>query len=558
VWQIGGHYQGGIILSPAFFVAEGALGLLTGEADGFAIDATTADGGTVAVIDTGTPANDLSNVILDASNLAQAGTSPKMVHHLSSPYVRWSAHNMFLNSGTPATQNVTLVVGFVYTVTVTGAGGGDITGSAGASGTATTGSPATFTATTTTGTFTLTGSLDTIQLNRGTVATPYVATTGTIRIGIPQSYDAAAAQYGVLVEPAATNVCLQSEAMATTWTNNNATITSNTTTAPDGTSTADKVAGDGTGSNNHGIYQTGITTSVATGTISVFMKQADTQYVSVRVGDSTNATRWGASIFDLSGGSVTQNGNGAGASSQSSSITSIGDGWYHCTVTVTLSAGSVEFAGINPFNASTTIFVSYGDTGLTNISTGIYCWGAQLEAGSAATSYIPTVGATATRAADRITAVNSTIPYSATAGTLVFYGKVLVDAGNFPIIHAFDDGTTNERIVCYQETTADQFTFFIADGGVSQIGDLAPGSNPGLSIGTAYKAASAWAVNDAAVVKDGGTAGVDATLTLPTPTTFRLGYDMANPGVADSNMMVYQVTYLPRRATNTELQAKTT
>jgi hypothetical protein len=152
--------------------AVGALGLLSGESDGFAIDSTTYPA-TVAVIDTGTPANNLSNVGLDAANLVQSGTSPKMVHWNSSPYVRWTPHNLFLNSASPATQNVSLATGALYTVTVTGAGGGNITGSSGASGTATTGSPATFTATGGTGTFTLTGSLDTIQINRGPIAGLY-------------------------------------------------------------------------------------------------------------------------------------------------------------------------------------------------------------------------------------------------------------------------------------------------------------------------------------------------------------------------------------------------
>jgi hypothetical protein len=61
--------------------ASGASALLLSELDGFAIDATTS-GGTVTVLDTGTPANNLSNVSLDASNLAQASTSAKVV--------RWS------------------------------------------------------------------------------------------------------------------------------------------------------------------------------------------------------------------------------------------------------------------------------------------------------------------------------------------------------------------------------------------------------------------------------------------------------------------------------------
>ena len=148
---------------------------------------------------------------------------------------------MFLNSGAPVTQNVTLVVGFSYTYGITGVG--TLTGSAGASGAATANNPVTFTATTTTGTFTVSGGTPTtMQINRGPQLTPYLVTTGAIRIGIPQGYDVANSKFGILVEPAATNLLLQAEDISTTW---DCTITHlksiNATTAPDGSLTADKL-----------------------------------------------------------------------------------------------------------------------------------------------------------------------------------------------------------------------------------------------------------------------------------------------------------------------------
>jgi hypothetical protein len=54
------------------------VGLLYGETEGYSIDATFL-GGKVNVIDTGTPANDLTNVLLSASNLVQASASSKYV-----------------------------------------------------------------------------------------------------------------------------------------------------------------------------------------------------------------------------------------------------------------------------------------------------------------------------------------------------------------------------------------------------------------------------------------------------------------------------------------------
>ena len=113
---------------------------------------------------------------------------------------------MFVNSATPATQNVTTITGATYTVTVTGSG--SLAGSSGASGTATEGSPVTYVATGTTSTWTLTGSLTKIQMNRGSVATEYLATGASIKIGIPQEYDTTNSEWGILVEPQATNLVL--------------------------------------------------------------------------------------------------------------------------------------------------------------------------------------------------------------------------------------------------------------------------------------------------------------------------------------------------------------
>ena len=55
-------------------VPASALALLSGETQGFAINATSA-GGMVAVIDTGTPANNKNDVALAASNRGDQGNS---------------------------------------------------------------------------------------------------------------------------------------------------------------------------------------------------------------------------------------------------------------------------------------------------------------------------------------------------------------------------------------------------------------------------------------------------------------------------------------------------
>ena len=81
---------------------------------------------------------------------------------------------------------------------------------------ATAGAPLTFTATGTSTTCTVAGSLTRIQANRGTTATAYLATAGTRRYGLAIDYDPVThVCNGLLVEPAATNMLLNSITLST-------------------------------------------------------------------------------------------------------------------------------------------------------------------------------------------------------------------------------------------------------------------------------------------------------------------------------------------------------
>jgi hypothetical protein len=81
----------------------------------------------------------------------------------------------------------------------------------------------------------------------------------------------------------------------------------------------------------------------------------------------------------------------------------VGNGWYRLTLTATLtSAGSANVL-LYLNNADSASAITYAGTG-----TGSYIYGAQLEAGATASSYIPTTTAAATRSADvaQITGTN--------------------------------------------------------------------------------------------------------------------------------------------------------
>lgn len=83
--------------------------------------------------------------------------------------------NRFLQSGTPATQVITVVSGTVYTVQCYGSG--SITLSGAGTGSVVEGDPITFTASSTSLTCTVSGSLNRAQVETGTQATSYIPTT---------------------------------------------------------------------------------------------------------------------------------------------------------------------------------------------------------------------------------------------------------------------------------------------------------------------------------------------------------------------------------------------
>jgi hypothetical protein len=607
---------------------EGALALLDGESEGYAIDATSYDsvtaasyvggpvGGTVATIDTGTPANDLSNVALDSSNLVQSGTSPKMVHFPSSPYVRWTPHNLLRRSeefddsgvwtnasgftitandtvapdGTTtadkmvpntgdslARQTYTAVTGFTYTVSVwvkavSGTpsfnvyelNGPVLLGTINAT-TSWQRFEFAYAAPTTSGVLQIGGGstwstgdnvwLWGAQINRGPIATPYLVTTTTARIGIPQSYDAAAAQYGILVEPAGTNVILRSEEIENAaWGDDNCTRTANQTAAPSGGTTADKIVADNVNT-NHSVYNaTGLTASAAIYTASVYLKAGEYSYGFVTiVGDANITNARYQIVVDLSNGSITETNDRGGAANTSNSVTSIGNGWYRIAVSMTQTTdanGCYIVFGPSSTGTPTTNASSLDPEYQGDGTSGIYAWGAQMELGTVATSYIPTLGSTVTRATDNISIAVSNIPSysSAISGYLQF--KLLV-ADGAPIIYA-DDGTNNNWI---SFTKFSQVEIYVREGGTDDA-DVNVGVDPGTVIA---KGAFRVATNSVNCAVNGTVGSADTGAVVPVVTNFYFGGDdTGGGGTTEDPIWIYYAAILPRSLSDTELDTLTT
>ena len=163
------------------------------------------------------------------------------------------------------------------------------------------------------------------------------------------------------------------------WSKSNATVTANQATAPDGTNTGYKV-NETAATTSHYIFQSGFTFTLGEEyTQSVYAKAGTNNIVQV-LGTSAVFGSQAWANFDLSDGTIGSKGNATAAA-----IQSVGEGWYRCSITITVTATSGGVAGLTalvPTKTSSRVSPYEG-----NPSNHIYAWGAQLELGSTATQY---------------------------------------------------------------------------------------------------------------------------------------------------------------------------
>lgn len=344
---------------------------------------------------------------------------------------------------------------------------------------------------------------------------------------------------GLLVEEARTNSVLQSQTLASSpWSANSATISADATAAPDGTITADLVIEAAAGPTNHYINQNAIPHTIGTVyTWSCFAKAAGRSWFKLDIFE--NATTR-AAYFNLVGaGSI-----GVTTGITSASIQALANGWYRCSITYTAAATS------NPPITQRLASANNNDSYVGDGVSGIYMWGTQHEVGAFPTSYIPTTGAAATRAADQIsTALGSW--YNAAAGTARHSAGLLTTAGGDKEAWSFDDGTNNNRIQNQYQAGGITPNLTVVTAGVLQVAIILASIAPPVT----NKFAAAWTLNDFAAASDGGAAGTDAAGTIPVVNILTLGRRSTGDFLAG---YVQRFTYWGSRLANGVLQTLTT
>lgn len=227
------------------------------------------------------------------------------------------------------------------------------------------------------------------QVEAGVVTTSYIesgATTGKAGLleNEPRIDFTGGGCGSLLLEPQRTNLATNSEYTGA-YLKSNITATSNQVVSPEGVENATEVETTSTGQCH---MRTAFTAATGNYVGSVFIKKQDFNYIYMELG---GAYAW----FNINDGTKGNSGfYGSDWTYINHSIEDYGNGWYRCVLVGNcLAAGVYNFRSIQPVSGNG----SYN----SNLSGGLtYFYGAQVEAGSYPTSYIPTYGNIVTRSVD--------------------------------------------------------------------------------------------------------------------------------------------------------------
>ena len=349
---------------------------------------------------------------------------------------------------------------------------------------------------------------------------------------------------GLLIEESRTNLLLRSEEFdnASYWSLTRTTISADHTTSPTGATTADKLITDSSVVNNHRIDRASITLALNTVyTISVFAKASE--YSGFAMGVDSSSPVLGVQ-FSLSGsGSVT-----AQLAGYTGTIQNFGNGWFRCTATFTSSAVLSTHRVYLYLGQNGTTFTYTGDG-----TSGIFLWGAQLEAGAFPTSYIPTTTASLARSADvcSITAGAFTGFWNQSEGTLLSQTQKASTNANAFVISASDGSFNNETDLRYNSVS--QVAALINVSNISQLSGL----QANITSGAAVKSSIAYKLNDCAYAANGASPILDTSALIPTVDRLTIGNVAVAGQVFYLNGHIASFRYFKKRLANAKIQTLT-
>ena len=348
------------------------------------------------------------------------------------------------------------------------------------------------------------------QLVEGSTALPYQKTE--TRLNIPRLDYSNGTCPSLLVEPQRTNVLTYSEQLNDSSWNNSGAVTANAVISPSGILNADRVTGI--------LYKFISITNGTAYTLSFYAKKntSTTFVMRLDVPSINNYT------YDFD----------AQTASSGATIESVGNGWFYCTASVTATSTQTGVFYVNVTNAD------------------LYLWGMQLEAGSYATSYIPTTSASVTRNADVISKTGISSLIGQTEG-VIFYDFILSTTGvDFTLANLYSSSNANSYSLFYINPS-NQIGVSMTNNGSTECEIIVPT----LALGR-HRIAFAYKQNDFVVYVDGVQIGTDTNGTIPTMDSLNLiGFNLA-PSAYRQEVNIYAAALWPTRLTNTQLAQLTT
>ena len=277
------------------------------------------------------------------------------------------------------------------------------------------------------------------QVERHTSARTYIPTTTAAVYGPRFDHDTTSpfACRGLLIEEQRANLLTWSEEFNNTsgWSQTLGFATANQTTSPSGNNNADLLSARNI--SYGGILRRDVAPAYAantTYTMSVYAKAGTHQFIGLRLSSDSAALGGNVySVFTLSGSGSATAPTPASGTIGSVSCVSAGGGWYRCTLVYT--TGSTAPNNVTDI----AICQSNGNANFTPAGTEtVFLWGAQVEAGSFATSYIPTTTGTLARSADvcsitggNLTSITGSVgsPFSASVNFITDLSRLTAAAG---------------------------------------------------------------------------------------------------------------------------------
>lgn len=343
------------------------------------------------------------------------------------------------------------------------------------------------------------------------------------------------APLGILIEEPRTNILFQSAALENAyWNKSNCNVTVSATPAPDGSGFMRQLLASAPGS---------VALSKGPGAISsihtesFFVKAGTCETCTLRfydtIGEAARAS------FSLTTGAVL---NSSGPVLAGFTITPVGGDIWRITLTADYSARSS--AGLAVY-----LYVNSYIGAVAGES--ILAWGAQLEAGAFATSYIPTVATAVTRGGDNAILSDLGPWYSQAHGTFFVeftQGQIGVGSvGNY--VYASSAVSSQNRIVLRNGLGQGNIYGTTSNGAAVLQSEVYGGT---IQSGTPGRAALAIALNDVGISLNGRPVITDALAELPTPD--RIGIGSATSGATQyANSTIKRIRYYPRRLSDAEL-----